>query len=60
MNWRDEDTGLTAALVLALHLDTGNASIYTRPDTLATAVTGNPCLQTTYWQHTVDTAGAQP
>lgn len=56
-DWQDADTGLAAVLVLVIQLDTGDAELCTRPDTLHKTGTGSAALQITYWHHDAANAG---
>lgn len=52
-NWHDPETGLAAVLVLLIRLDSGDAELCTRPDTLHKVAIGSAALQITYWHHDV-------
>ena len=58
-SWHDPSSGLDAALVLIIQLDSGNAELCNTADALAKITTKNIALQAIYWQHNVQTAGLQ-
>ncbi len=51
--WHDANTGLTAALIMFLQLDTGDAVICRSTDSAHSINPSMNTLQITYWQHSV-------
>lgn len=58
-SWHDPDSCLDAALVLIIHLCSGDTEFCTTADALAKITTNSSALQITYWQHNTKTQGAQ-
>lgn len=49
--WRDDATGLEAALVILLRLDNGEATLCTTPQAVRLSTVSSATLCMSYWQH---------